>query len=107
MPKPKVINRTTCATPDVEISENSGLFIWESIAVDVIIFRATGARTWKLKTICHNARDWTCPIDFAADQEAWDYFLGRVEDVGIDAVIGPRQRTEKEQEARQLFETTG
>lgn len=104
-PIPKVKNRTTGATPAVEISENSGLFIWESIAVDVIISRATGARTWKLKTICHNARDWTCSIDFAADQEAWDYFLRRVEDFGIDAVIGPRLMTEKEQEARQLFET--
>lgn len=104
---PTLRNRLTGATPDVEISKNSGLFIWESIAVDVVISRETGARIWKLGTICHNARDWTCSIDFATDLEAWDYFLGRVEQFGIDAVVGPRLITQKEEEARQLFETFG
>jgi hypothetical protein len=77
-PKPKLRNRLSGATLDVEISKNSGLFIWESIAVDVVISRERGAGIWKLGTICHNARDWTCSIDFATDLEAWDYFLGRV-----------------------------
>ena len=106
-PTTKLRNCLNGVTPDVEISKNSGLFIWESIAVNVIISRETGARIWKLGTICHNARDWTCSIDFATDLEAWDYFLGRVEKFGIDAVVGLRLMTEKEQEARQLFETLG
>jgi hypothetical protein len=76
------------------LSPLSGMFIEDSMAVDVRIARVSGSNSWSLLTESANATGRKWSQNFASDLDAWMFFLKIVETDGMLAVVGDEIRKE-------------
>ena len=86
--KSKPIPQIEDLRPSFERSQYSGIFIAESLAVDIVIKRQNATSKWTLEAIADQApgRSWT--ETFKTDLDAWDAFMKTIERDGIEAIVG-------------------
>ena len=87
VPEPE---ETEIIGPDSETSIFSGMYIQDSVAVDVQIFTEPSDNRWSLMTLADNARDMIWEEQFDSESEAWDFFLKTARIHGVQAVMGPQ-----------------
>ena len=75
---------------DFTPSTFSGIYIQDSVAVDVQIFRGTSDNRWSLMTLADNTRDLIWEEQFNSESEAWEFFLETARNLGMQAVMGPQ-----------------
>lgn len=84
----KVFAHVSSAVSSVERSSLSGIFIDESLAVDVIIQRASPDDEWTLQAVADQAPGRVWPRTFSSDTEAWKAFMETVAKEGMEAIVG-------------------
>ena len=77
-------------------SELSGIYIQESIAINLIIEKDQNGGSWMWRTVCDGNNDFVAVGRFRTDLLAWESFLERVNSFGIDSVLGMKIVTDQE-----------
>ena len=70
------------------ISNLSGVYIQDSMAVDLRIYRPQGTATWRVHVSADGAEDHHWTDQFQTDLAAWQAFLHQAQEFGIHTVIG-------------------
>lgn len=86
--KAKPITQFKNLRPSFEHSQYSGIFIEESLAVDVVIKRQDPASEWTLEAIADQAPGRSWAETFKTDLDAWNAFMETLEKDGIEAIVG-------------------